>query len=82
MFVLVQGSCIAYLKEMPYCATAWKLDFQTNVTSHAFVACRRQERNAETALPPTAQNLLSFLFIIQRQTDEAICKMKAANERP
>jgi len=39
--------------EMPYWATVSKPAFQTNVTSQAFVACRRHERKAETALPPT-----------------------------
>lgn len=44
----------AYLNEMPYCDTASKPLFQTRVTSQALVAERRQERKAETALPPTA----------------------------
>lgn len=45
---------VAYLNEMPYCDTASKPLFQTRVTSQALVAERRQERKAETALPPTA----------------------------
>lgn len=44
----------SYLNEMPYCDTASKPLFQTRVTSQALVADRRQERKAETALPPTA----------------------------
>ena len=39
---------------MPYCDTCSKPDFQTSVTSHAFVACSLHERKAETAFPPTA----------------------------
>lgn len=42
-----------YFIEMPYCATCSKPDFHTNVTSQEFVAWRRQERKADTALPPT-----------------------------
>lgn len=38
---------------MPYCATASKPLFHTNVTSQALVADNLQERKAETALPPT-----------------------------
>lgn len=48
---------VAYLNEMPYCDTASKPLFQTRVTSQALVAERRQERKAETALPPTAQTV-------------------------
>lgn len=43
----------AYRKEMPYWWTCSKPFFHTSVTSHACVADRRQERKAETALPPT-----------------------------
>lgn len=49
-----------YLNVIPYCATDSKPDFHTSVTSHAFVAWRRQERKADTALPPTIQNLFSI----------------------
>jgi hypothetical protein len=38
---------------MPYWATFSYPDFQTRVTSQAFVACNRQDKNADTALPPT-----------------------------
>jgi hypothetical protein len=48
---------VTYLNEMPYCDTASKPLFQTRVTSQALVAERRQERKAETALPPTAQTV-------------------------
>ena len=48
-----------YLKEMPYCETASYPDFQTSVTSQAFVAWSLQDRNAETAFPPTEQILIS-----------------------
>jgi len=44
-----------YLKVMPYWATLSKPDFQTRVTSQALVACRRHDRKAETAFPPTVQ---------------------------
>ena len=43
----------AYLNDMPYCETDSKPDFQTRVTSQAFVACNRHDKNAETAFPPT-----------------------------
>ena len=43
----------SYLNDMPYCDTASKPLFQTSVTSQALVAESRQERKAETALPPT-----------------------------
>ena len=43
----------AYLNDMPYWATLSYPDFQTRVTSQAFVACSRHDRKAETALPPT-----------------------------
>ena len=43
----------AYRNEMPYCDTASKPDFQTKVTSQALVAWSRQDKKAETALPPT-----------------------------
>ena len=46
--------CTTYFIEMPYCATFSKPDFHTRVTSQALVAWRRQERKADTALPPTA----------------------------
>ena len=46
-----------YLKEMPYCETLSKPLFHTSVTSQALVADRRQERKAETALPPTTHAL-------------------------
>ena len=55
----------AYLNDMPYWATLSKPDFQTRVTSQAFVACRRQERKAETALPPTA-SLSAMMGRVQR----------------
>src|SRR5580704_17180879 len=42
-----------HLIEMPYWATVSKPAFHTSVTSQAFVACRRHERKAETAFPPT-----------------------------
>ena len=45
----------AYWKEMPYCATLSKPDFQTRVTSQAFVACSRHDKKAETAFPPTGR---------------------------
>jgi hypothetical protein len=48
---------ITYLNEMPYCETFSKPLFQTRVTSQALVADRRQERKAETALPPTIHAL-------------------------
>jgi len=51
----VNGDESAYLNDMPYCETASKPDFHTSVTSQAFVACRRHERKADTALPPTTQ---------------------------
>ena len=54
----------AYLKDIPYWATCWKLAFQTNVTSQALVACNLHDRKAETALPPTKQyRLSSKLFV-------------------
>ena len=43
-----------YLNEMPYWATLSYPDFQTSVTSQAFVAWSRHDKNAETAFPPTA----------------------------
>lgn len=49
-----------YFIEMPYCATCSKPDFHTSVTSQEFVACRRQERKADTALPPTAIRVLAY----------------------
>ena len=49
-----------HLKEMPYCATASKPDFQTSVTSQALVADNRHDRKAETALPPTVATLVSM----------------------
>ena len=49
------GEKSAYLNDIPYCDTASKPDFQTSVTSQAFVACSRHERNADTAFPPTTQ---------------------------
>lgn len=42
-----------HLNEMPYWLTCSYPFFHTSVTSHACVADRRHERNAETALPPT-----------------------------
>ena len=50
----------SYLNDIPYCDTASKPDFQTRVTSQALVACSLQERNAETALPPTTIQRVSF----------------------
>lgn len=44
---------MSYLNDMPYWWTFSKPFFHTNVTSHAWVAERRHERKAETALPPT-----------------------------
>ncbi len=56
-----------HLKDIPYCETASKPDFQTSVTSQAFVACSLHDRNAETALPPTTQYMfLSLGAIIGR----------------
>lgn len=51
----------AYLNDMPYWATLSYPDFQTRVTSQAFVACSRHDKKAETALPPTVdcQQLLT-----------------------
>ena len=73
---------------MPYCETASKPDFHTSVTSQAFVACRRQERKAETALPPTRarrqQNsaLVPGLASIARETSEAVgtCCLKLQDD--
>jgi hypothetical protein len=45
------------LNEMPYCDTFSKPDFQTSVTSQALVACRRHDRKADTAFPPTEHTL-------------------------
>lgn len=53
-------SVLTYLNDIPYWATLSKPDFQTRVTSQAFVAWRRHERKAETALPPTARCQLQF----------------------
>ena len=50
-----------HLNDMPYCDTASKPDFQTSVTSQALVAWSRQDRNADTALPPTMRYLLALL---------------------
>lgn len=47
----------AYLKDMPYCETASYPDFHTSVTSQAFVAWSRQDRNAEIGLPPTVMTV-------------------------
>jgi hypothetical protein len=46
-------SCATHLNEMPYWATLSYPDFHTRVTSQAFVACSRQDKKADTALPPT-----------------------------
>lgn len=59
-----------YLNEMPYWATLSKPLFQTRVTSQAFVACSRQERKAETALPPTRT-------VDQHEDGSRICKSSA-----
>ena len=42
-----------HLNVMPYCETDSNPDFQTSVTSQAFVAWSLHERNADTELPPT-----------------------------
>lgn len=46
---------LSYRNEMPNEFTLSKPFFQTRVTSQALVACNRHERNADTALPPTAK---------------------------
>jgi hypothetical protein len=45
---------------MPYWATASYPDFHTKVTSHAFVACNRHDKNADTAFPPTGTHQLAL----------------------
>lgn len=45
---------------MPYCATESKPDFHTKVTSQALVACSLHDRKADTALPPTTHEVISF----------------------
>lgn len=54
----------AYLKETPYCATVSYPDFHTSVTSQELVAWSLQERNAETALPPTIRAFVSRCTIV------------------
>jgi hypothetical protein len=49
-----------YRNEIPYCDTMSKLDFHTSVTSQAFVADSLHDRKAETALPPTTPDTISF----------------------
>lgn len=49
-----------YFIEIPYCATCSKPDFHTSVTSQVLVAWRRQERKADTALPPTVNRALAW----------------------
>ena len=44
---------MSYRKDIPYWLTLSKPDFQTRVTSQALVACRRHDKKAETAFPPT-----------------------------
>lgn len=56
---LLPDRMATYLKETPYCETASKPCFHTSVTSQEVVAWRRQDRNAEIALPPTKQDLVS-----------------------
>lgn len=66
---------MAYRNEIPYCETDSKPFFQTKVTSQAFVACSLQERNAETALPPTMHGTISLNSHNQR------CGQAAAHQR-
>ena len=76
---------LAYLNDIPYCDTDSNPDFQTRVTSQALVACSRHERNAETALPPTMQNLLAFCTIVRltphKLTKVHFPKQCAANDK-
>ena len=58
--------------EMPYWATNSNCDFHTSVTSHAFVACNRQERKAETAFPPTVQTLVLGIVHTRSQSCERV----------
>ena len=63
------------MKEIPYCDTDSKPDFQTRVTSHAFVACNLHERKADTALPPTVNRRVSNASsreIVERATGELL----------
>lgn len=53
MHIQVRGESFAYLKDIPYWATASYPDFQTSVTSQALVAWSLHERNAEIWFPPT-----------------------------
>jgi hypothetical protein len=45
-----------YRNEMPYWCTCSKPFFHTSVTSQAWVADRRHDKKAETALPPTVES--------------------------
>ena len=56
---------LVYLNEMPYCETVSKPLFHTSVTSQALVADNRQERKAETELPPTRSALVVSFAILQ-----------------
>lgn len=59
-----------YLNDIPYCDTASKPDFQTSVTSQALVAWSRQDRNADTALPPTIRYLLALLAMTDLELED------------
>lgn len=61
----------SYRNDIPYCDTESNPDFQTSVTSHAFVACSLHERKAETAFPPTIELDVSLLLLVQHLPHQA-----------
>lgn len=52
-----------YLNDTPYWLTASYPLFHTSVTSQALVADKRQDKKAETALPPTTSTRVVSLLI-------------------
>jgi hypothetical protein len=65
-----------YFIDMPYWATASYPDFHTKVTSHAFVACKRHDKKADTAFPPTGTHQLALFSGDEGFLCENIAKRK------